>query len=83
MTGTELARLSNGEYVLGLYEEVEKYAEKQDTCVDSYLGHVNPSTVSSKFKYVGDSVNPYAVARPIYKYENGVYVGLREFKTRF
>ena len=83
LTGTELAKLANGEFVLGTYEEVEKYAEEKNTCVDSYLGHVNPSTVSSKFKYVGDSVNPYDVAKPIYIWKDGKYLGRREFKTKF
>ena len=66
LTGTELARLDNGEYVLGTYEEVEKYAEEQNTCVDQYLNHVNPSTVTSRFKYVGKGVNPYNIAKPFY-----------------
>ena len=66
MTGTELARLANGEYVLGTYEEVEKYAEEENTCVDQYLNHVNPSTVTSRFKYVGTGVNPYNIAKPFY-----------------
>ena len=66
LTGTELARLANGENVLGTYEEIEKYADKQNTCVDQYLNHVNPSTVSSKFKYIGNGANPYAIAKPFY-----------------
>ena len=41
----ELARLHNGEDVYGTYEEVEEYAEKNDTCVVRYYYHVNPSTV--------------------------------------
>ena len=41
----ELARLHNGEDVYGTYEEVEEYAEKNDTCVVRYYDHVNPSTV--------------------------------------
>ena len=38
----ELARLHNGEDVYGTYEEVEDYAEKNDTCVTRYYDHVNP-----------------------------------------
>tara|TARA_R110002012_G_scaffold2398_11_gene11716 strand:- start:311 stop:592 length:282 start_codon:yes stop_codon:yes gene_type:complete len=92
LTGTEKARLDNREYVLGTYEEIEKYAEEQDTCVDRYLDHVNPSCVTSKFKYVGTSVNPYAVAKPIYinqSYEDKLgrqlyrFIGYRQFKEKF
>ncbi len=83
LTGTEKAKLDNGEFVLGTYEEIEKYAEEQVTCVDRYLGHINPSCVSSKFKYVGTSVNPYAVAKPIYIWKDGKYMGLRTFKSKF
>lgn len=92
LTGTEKARLNNREYVLGTYEEIEKYAEEQDTCVDRYLDHVNPSCVTSKFKYVGTSVNPYAVAKPIYinqSYEDKLgrqlyrFIGYRQFKEKF
>ena len=46
----ELARLHNGEDVYGTYEEVEAYAEKNDSCVVRYYDHVNPSTVYNKFK---------------------------------
>jgi hypothetical protein len=61
----ELARLDNSEYVYGTYEEVEAYADKQDTCVDSYLDHVNPSTVYNKFKWVGTGLSdPFAVSVP-------------------
>ena len=61
----ELARLDNSEYVYGTYEEVEAYADKQDTCVDRYLDHVNPSTVYKNFKYVGNEMsNPYSVSVP-------------------
>ena len=42
----ELAKLQNGELVYGLYEEVEAYADKKETCVDRYLDHVAPFVVS-------------------------------------
>ena len=38
----ELARLHNGEDVYGTFEEVESYAEKEDTWVQRYYDHVNP-----------------------------------------
>lgn len=61
----ELARLDNSEYVYGTYEEVEAYADKENTCVDRYLDHVNPSTVYNKFKWVGTGLSdPFAVSVP-------------------
>ena len=48
----ELAKLQNGELIYGSYEECEAYADKQNTCVDAYLDHVNPSTVYKNFKYI-------------------------------
>jgi hypothetical protein len=61
----ELAKLDNNEFVYGTYEEVEAYAEEQDTCVDRYLGHVNPSTVYNKFKWIGKGMSdPFAVSVP-------------------
>ena len=65
----ELAKLDNNEFVYGTYEEVEAYAEEQDTCVDRYLGHVNPSTVYNKFKWIGKGLSdPFAVSVP-YNYD--------------
>ena len=49
---TELAKLNNNELVYGTYDEVEAYAEKNNTCVDRYFDHINPSTVYNKFKWV-------------------------------
>ena len=61
----ELAKLQDGQLVYGRYEEVEEYADKQNTCVDRYLDHVNPSTVYKNFKYVGNEMsNPYKVSTP-------------------
>ena len=92
LTGTEKAKLDNGEYVLGTYEEIEAYAEKESTCVDRYLDHINPSCVTSKFKYVGTGENPYGVAKPIYinqPYRDKLgricyeFKGYRQFKEKF
>ena len=66
----ELAKLDNGEFVYGTYEEVEAYADKGETCVERYLDHVNPSTVYNKFKWVGKGLSdPFAVSVS-YNYEN-------------
>ena len=61
----ELAKLQDGQLVYGQYEEVEAYADKQNTCVDRYMDHINPSTVYKNFKYVGNELsNPYKVSTP-------------------
>ena len=61
----EIAKLQNGQLVYGTYEEVEEYADKEDTCVERYFDHVNPSTVYDKFKWVGKGLSaPYAVSVP-------------------
>jgi|TARA_B100001094_G_C17943599_1_gene676894 hypothetical protein len=67
----ELAKLNNNELVYGTYEEVEKYAEENNTCVDRYFDHVNPSTVYKNFKYIGnDMSNSYKVSVP-FDYSKG------------
>lgn len=61
----ELAKLQDGQLVYGQYEEVEAYADEQNTCVDRYFDHVNPSTVYKNFKYVGNEMsNHYSVSVP-------------------
>jgi hypothetical protein len=65
MNNIELAKLNNNELVYGTYEEVEKYCDENNTSVDRYLGHVNPSTVYNNFKWVGKGLSdPYAVSVP-------------------
>jgi len=67
----ELAKLQNGELIYGSYEECEAYAEQQDSCVNRYFDHINPSTVYKNFKYVGnDMSNPYKVSTP-FDYSKG------------
>jgi hypothetical protein len=80
LTGTELAKLQDGQLVYGTYEEVEEYAEKENTCVDRYFDHVNTSTVYNKFKWVGNGLHdPFAVSVP-YDYSKGKPKG--NFNTR-
>ena len=80
MNNIELAKLQDGQLVYGTYEECEAYAEKEDTCVDIYLDHVNPSTVYNKFKWIGKGLSdPYAVSVP-YNYDKAKPDGT--FNTR-
>jgi len=61
----ELAKLQDGQLIYGTYEECEEYADKENTCVERYLDHVNPSTVYKNFKWVGTGLhNPFAVSVP-------------------
>lgn len=76
----ELAKLNNQELVYGTYEEVESYSSKNNTCVDIYFDHVNPSTVYNQFKWVGKGLSdPYAVSVP-YDYNKSKPKGT--FNTR-
>ena len=75
-----IARLQDGQYVYGTYEEVEEYAEKEDTCVEHFFVLVNPSTVYNKFKWVGKGLSdPFAVSVP-FDYREGRVKGT--FNTR-
>ena len=68
----ELAQLQDGQLVYGLYEEVEAYDEKEDTCVEHYFDHVAPFVVQKNFTYVGKQLgDPYSVSVP-WNYEKGV-----------
>ena len=67
----ELAKLDNGEEVYGTYEEVESYAEENDTCVVRYYDHVNPSTVYNTAEWVGTGISdPLSVSVPFDYREN-------------
>ena len=79
-TGIELAKLQDGQLVYGTYEEVENYAENENTCVVRYFDHVNTSTVYNQFKRVGKGLHdPYAVSVP-YDYSKSKPKGT--FNTR-
>ena len=53
-------------------DQIEKYADKEDTCVEHYFDHVAPFVVQKNFKYVGESLSdPYSVSVP-WNYEKGV-----------
>ena len=69
----ELAILHNGEFVSGLYEEIELYCNKSNTAVIRYLDHVNPASVRNGFKYVGSGRNPYELQRG-FDYELSTFI---------
>lgn len=53
----------NSEYVLGTYDEIEYYCDRNNSWVNKYLDYVAPSTVRQGFKYVGSGPNPYELQR--------------------
>ena len=57
--------------------------EREGLSVEQWASDVTPAMAQSHFTWVGKRTNPFVVAKPIYKYENGKYVGRREFKEKF
>ncbi len=82
-----LVRNMSGEkvaYVHGTYEEVEYWCDENDYWVDRYLDHVAPNVVQSRFKYIGSGVNPFDIAKPIYKKDGqNNFLGYTDFKEKF
>ena len=80
---------------LGKYHYLSADSEEAiiNHCEGSILGHdlaieywsenVDPIMVAFHFKWVGKRRNAFVIAKPIYKYENGKYVGRREFKEKW
>ena len=80
---------------LGKYHYLSADSEEAiiNHCEGSILGHdlaieywsenVAPIMVAFHFKWVGKRRNPFVIAKPIYKYEDGKYVGRREFKEKW
>ena len=75
-------------------EQIEKYCdnysprgifphESNGLAIDQWINYVDPIMVAFHFKWVGKRNNPFVIAKPIYKYENGKYVGKREFKEKW
>jgi hypothetical protein len=75
-------------------EAIEKYCEdysprgiypheSNGLAIDQWINYVDPIMVAFHFKWVGKRNNPFVIAKPIYKYENGKYVGRREFKEKW
>ena len=54
-----------------------------DLAIEYWSENVDPIMVAFHFKWVGKRRNPFVIAKPIYKYEDGKYVGRREFKEKW
>jgi hypothetical protein len=57
-------KMDNGEFIYGTNLDIGKYSVKHDCDCEHEFDHVNPSTIYSKFTYVGTEHNPAAVSVP-------------------
>jgi hypothetical protein len=58
--------------------------EKEGLAIENWASDITPAMAQSHFTWVGTRRNnPFVVAKPIYEYKDGVYVGLKEFKEKF
>ena len=64
-------------------EEIKAYCERKDIVIQHLASNVTPIMASFHFKWVGKRHNPFVVAKPIYNYEDGKYIGRREFKEKW
>ena len=64
-------------------EEIKAYCERKDIVIQHWASNVTPIMASFHFKWVGKRHNPFVVAKPIYNYEDGKYIGRREFKEKW
>ena len=68
-------------------EEIETYCEGgvlgDELAIEQWCQNVTPIMVCKHFKWVGKRRNPFVVAKPIYEYKNGEFIGMRESKERF
>ena len=46
---TEIAKLTNGSYVYGEYDEIEKHCKQHKVSVDFYHNHVSPAICRANF----------------------------------
>ena len=68
-------------------EAIEDYCEGgilgDSMAIEYWASNVDPIMVAFHYKWVGKRRNPFVIAKPIYKYEDGKYVGRREFKEKW
>ena len=63
--------------------ELIQYCEKKDIAIQHWASNVTPIMASFHFKWVGKRRNPFVIAKPIYNYKDGKYIGRREFKDKW
>ena len=64
-------------------EEIEAYCERKAIAIQHWATNVTPIMASFHFKWVGKRRNPFVIAKPIYNYKDGKYIGRREFKDKW
>ena len=64
-------------------EAITIYCDDNDLAINSWASNVTPIMASFHIKWVGKRSNPFVIAKPIYKYEDGKYIGRKEFKEKW
>ena len=71
-------KMDNGEYIYGTNLEIGKYSVEHECECEHEFEHVNPSTLYSKFTWVGEGNNPtnFETQSRYMDYEKGKIVGV-------
>ena len=64
-------------------EAIVNYCDSNDLAINNWASNVTPIMACFHFKWVGKRSNPFVIAKPIYNYEDGKYIGRREFKEKW
>ena len=75
-------------------EQIEKYCKdyspqgtyphiNNGLAIEVWINYVDPIILAFHFKWVGKRRNPFVIAKPIYNYKDGKYVGKKEFKEKW
>ena len=57
---------------------------REGLSVEHWASDITPAMAQSHFTWVGTRRNnPFVVAKPIYEYKDGKYIGLKEFKEKW
>ena len=70
-------KMDNGELIYGTNLDIGKYSVKHDCDCEHEFEHINPSTLYSKFTYVGTDHNPtkFETQSSYMDYEQGKIIG--------
>ena len=81
---TEKAKLTNGSYVYGEYNEIEEYCKKNKVLVDFYHNHVSPAICRANFEFIGEGSDPYVAAKNIYEKDDaGRFTGYKIYTEKW
>lgn len=68
-------------------EAIEDYCEGgilgDSMAIEYWASNVDPIMVAFHYKWVGKRRNPFVIAKPIYEYKDGKYIGRRVFKEKW